>query len=344
MGAPKGYAQPVAPVEVIQVATDTIRESVQLSGTVTAERDAALSVAISGLVSSLQADAGDVVERGDQLLELDAELATYQSQAAEAAMLQSERALADARRRLEEARKLAPQQSIAETVVKGLEAEVLEDEAAVRQAQADASYQRGILERHTLNAPFAGVISARYVNPGEWVTPGTAVMDLVSIQRLRIDVQLPEDNLTQLDGLNSAQFSLGSNREEMYLARISAIVPVSDPTSRTALVRIVPQEAVEHMRPGMSARVILQLETGRNGVVIPRDAVLRFADGRVVVWVVDQAAGLTEVEERRVDTGRMFDGKVEIVNGLAAGEFVIVRGNEALRSGQRVNVAPLAGF
>jgi RND family efflux transporter MFP subunit len=169
-------------------------------------------------------------------------------------------------------------------------------------------------------------------------------MGLVSIQRLRIDVQLPEDHLAQLDGLNHVQFSLGSNREETYAARIAAIVPVSDPTSRTALVRIVPQQPVEHMRPGMSARVMLQLETGRNGVVIPRDAVLRFSDGRVVVWVVGQVAGLAEVEERRVDTGRTFDGKIEIVSGLSAGEFVIVRGNESLRSGQQVNVAPLAGL
>ena len=164
LGPVDAVSQPVAPVEVIRVDTGTIRESVQLSGTVTAERDAALSVPISGLVGSLQVDAGDVVARGDQLLELDAELATYQSHAADAARLQAERALADARRRLEEARSLAPLQSIAETVVKGLEAEVLEDEAAVLQAVAKASYQRGILNRHTLKAPFAGVISNRYVN------------------------------------------------------------------------------------------------------------------------------------------------------------------------------------
>ena len=171
----------------------------KLSGTVTAERAAQLSVATSGLITDLVVDAGDRVVAGDLLLELDAELARFQWQSAEAEVSRAAQGLADARRRLAEARRLAPQQSIAETAVRDLESEVLEDEAQLQRAQALAGYQEGILDRHRLTAPFAGVISARYSDIGEWVTPGDTVLDLVSTENLRLDFQVSEDYLGNVD-------------------------------------------------------------------------------------------------------------------------------------------------
>ena len=68
----------------------------------------------------------------------------------------------------------------AETVVRDLAAEVAEDEAALQQAKANSGYRKGILDRHQLRAPFSGVISSRTVDLGQWVTPGQAVLGLVS--------------------------------------------------------------------------------------------------------------------------------------------------------------------
>ncbi len=119
-----------APVEVAQAtATDLVR-IVQLTGTVTARHAAPLSVSTSGLVVDIAVDAGDRVEQGDLLLQLDAELAAHQYDSARAEQTRAERALKDARRRLEEAQALAPQQSIAETVVRDLAAGVAEAQAA----------------------------------------------------------------------------------------------------------------------------------------------------------------------------------------------------------------------
>lgn len=335
---PHVHAQTAAPVEVVTVAAETIHDSLSLSGTVTAERAAALSMSTSGLVNKLYVDAGYRVAAGDVLLTLDHELARYQWEAADAARLQADHALKDSRRRLLEAQKLAPQQSIAETLVKNLASEVLEDQAALQEAAAQTGFRYGILQRHTLRAPYSGVISARRVEQGEWVTPGAPVLDLVAIDGLRIDLQLSEDNLSNIEVLMPARFTLGAARETYYKAQVSVVVPVADPTARTALVRVVPVDDIASMWPGMSARVELQLDTGRSGMVVPRDAVLRHADGRVIVWVVTSSGDLTTVIERRVRSGRTFDGKVEIVSGLAMGDAVVVRGNESLRSGQTVSV------
>lgn len=329
-----------APVSVVPVRQQPVQQLLQLSGTVTAARAARLSVATSGLVNGLTVDAGDRVEKGAVLLQMDDELARLQWQGAAAAEDQASRALQDARRRSEEARRLAPQQSIAETVVRDLEAEVAEDEAALQVAIAETGYRRGILERHLLRAPFAGVISARYTELGEWVTPGDAVLELVATEDLRIDFQVPEDYLGRIDDGASVRLALAGEREFRHPGQIAAAVPVTDPTARTFLLRIVTRDRVAEMRPGMSARAELKLETRRSGMVVPRDAVLRFADGRVVVWVAEPGADGPLAAERLVRTGIAFDGMVEVLDGLSVGEQVVVRGNESLRNGQRVRITP----
>jgi multidrug efflux pump subunit AcrA (membrane-fusion protein) len=88
----------------------------------------------------------------------------------------------------------------------------------------------------------------------------------------------------------------------------------------------------------MSARGRLNIETGRSGVAITRDAILRFPDGRMTVWVVDTGAELPVVRERIVQTGFEFDGLVEITEGLADGDLIVVRGNETLQDGQGVTI------
>ncbi|KAA1189573.1 efflux RND transporter periplasmic adaptor subunit [Pseudohalioglobus sediminis] len=332
-------AQPAtAPVSVEVASERDITQVIQLSGTVTAERHAELSVATSGLVTALAVDAGTQVDAGQPLLELDAELAQYQYRSALAAESQAERALADARRRLEEARSLAPNQSIAKTVVRDLEAEVAEDEAALERARAESGYRRGILARHELKAPFAGVISDRSAELGEWVTPGQPVLTLISTASLRLDLQVPEDYLGMVDTDTPVAFSLGAQRDKLYRGKVLSRVPAPDPNLRTFLVRVGPAESIPRMLPGMSARAELRLPTGQRRVTVPRDAVLRYSDGRIVVWVVEEVDGVPTAAERLVQVGFRFDGRIEITSGISAGEQVVITGNESLRNGQAVSV------
>lgn len=322
------------PVTVVAASEQSVRRSIQLAGTVTAEKAARLSVATSGLVTRIAVDAGDRVTAGDLLLELDAELARYQWQSAEADVSRAQQALSDARRRLDEAKRLAPQQSIAETAVRDLESEVTEDDASLQRAKALAGYHKGILERHRLLAPFDGVISTRYCDVGEWVTPGNAVLDLVSTDNLRLDFQVSEDYLGSLRENASVDFYLAGDSKVRHPGRILARVPVTDPTARTFLLRIVAKGPVADMLPGMSVNAEVKLDTGRRGVVVPRDAVLRYSDGRAVVWVAERVNGEDRAAERLVETGLNFDGVVEITRGIQVGERIVIEGNEALRGGE----------
>jgi RND family efflux transporter MFP subunit len=325
-----------AAVVVASVQEQGIQRSLRLTGTVTAARAAQLSTSASGLVASIDVDAGSVVQRGEVLLELDPELAQLQAESAAAQVEQARNALADARRRLEEARSLAPQRSIAESVVRDLAAEVSIDEAALHQAMADAAYRQGVLARHQLKAPFNGVVSAKLTELGEWVTPGQPVLELVGIDEVRLDFPVSEDYLADIRPAAAVTFSLNAYPGRVYQGRVGTVVPVTDPGVRTFLLRVLPEQGDQRLIPGMSVSASLQLDTGRRGLVVPRDAILRYPDGRVVVWTVETGAEGTVVRENPVTTGVAFESLIEISAGLGAGATVVVKGNEALQDGQRV--------
>ncbi len=332
------------PVVVTSAMEVPILRELSLHGTVTAERNARLSVATEGLVCAVNVDTGDRVPAGALLLELDPELARLRRDAAQASAAQARIRRDDARRRLQEARVLLPQRSIAETAVRELEAAQEEAAMFAQQAQAEAALQEALLQRHSLRAPFAGVISTRLTDLGEWLAPGQPVFELVGLEGLRLDFAVPEDHLESLRPGAEVDFVTGAQPAVRHRGRIDSIVPVAEPGARTFLLRVQPDaEAARVLLPGMSVTALLQLATGRSGVTVPRDAILRHPDGRVVVWSVDEAAGGAAVAlENVVKTGLAFGGRIEISTGLAPGRRVVVRGNEALRPGQLLSVTEAA--
>lgn len=327
-------------VRVDKVREQAIQRTVQLTGTVTSARSALLSAATSGLVTGLRVDAGSVVNTGEVLLELDSELANWQWQSAQASAEVARIALADAQRRLAEARTLAPQFTIAESVVRDLEAETAQDAADLQRAEAEAGYRKGVLDRHQLRAPFPGVVSTKQTELGEWVDPGQAVLTLVATQELRMDFPVAEDYLADVALNTPLIYTLGDNSADARPGVITTVVPITEPGARTFLLRAQPREQDARMTPGMSATAQLTLDAGRRGLTVPRDAILKFPDGRTVVWVVERDDEGLLVTETRVNTGMIVDGRVEIRDGLNAGAQVVVRGNEALRNGQRVVLLP----
>jgi RND family efflux transporter MFP subunit len=326
------------PVVVEQVREQSIQQIIKLTGTVTSARAARLSTSVGGLVTALHVDAGSQVKAGEVLLELDAALAQWQWQSLQASTESARLAAADSRRRLEEARALIPQKSIAESVVRDLEAEVAQDQAELQRSEAEAGYRKGLLDRHHLQAPFSGTVSTKQTELGEWVDPGQPVLTLVATQELRMDFPVAEDYLSDIGPDAEVSYTLGDNQADLREGVVTTVVPITDPGARTFLLRIEAPEPDPRMMPGMSARAQLTLDAGRRGLAISRDAILKLPDGRVIVWVVESGGDNPQVVERRVVTGLEFEGQVEIREGLTAGDRVVVEGNEALQNGQRVTL------
>ncbi len=110
------------------------------------------------------------------------------------------------------------------------------------------------------------------------------------------------------------------------------------------MLRVLLDEAQQpELIPGMSARAVLNLVVDDAGIVAPRDALLRYPDGRVSVWVVETTGDKSRVREQQVSLGLAFNHLVEIRSGLEVGQQVVVRGNEALRADQAVTLENATG-
>lgn len=329
-----------APVRVTVVETRAVSEQVTATGTVSSPRSAVLSTAEAGLVDEIHVDAGDRVTRGDVLLQLDSEIAELTLARLRATARQQRTALEDARRRYVEAEKVGPGGGVPQTLIDSLQAEVQGTEAALVAAEAEAKEQQARVDRHRLVAPFDGVITQRITEMGEWVNPGTGLLGLIATTGLRFEFRVAQRFFRDITLDTPVAVTLDAVQGEAMPARVDAIVPVSDPGSRTFLVRLVAADPVEEelAAPGMSVNAVFSMQTGRTGVAVSRDALIRYADGRNTVWVIEDSDARPVVRERIVRTGVEFDGLVEVTSGLEEGEQVVVEGNESLREGQVVTI------
>lgn len=327
------------PVSVASAETQAIFEIVRVSGTVTSPQSAVLSPSVAGLVQAMNVDAGDRVRAGDVIVTLDRELEELALERARAEAAQALAAHDDALRRLDEAERVGPTQAIAASEIKSLRTQAARTEAALMAAQVAVRQQEAIVRRHAVRAPFDGVVSRRIAAVGEWVSPGNGLVELVATDRLRFDFRVPQRHFAQLNENTRVTITLDAAPDRVVPGRIQAIVPVKDPGARTFLLRVVAAaDSGLSITPGMSAQAALRIDAHRSGVVVPRDALLRYTDGRMTVWTVDESGPAPTVNEHRVETGVEFDGLVEIRSGLETGATVVTRGNEALRDGQAVSI------
>ena len=300
------------PVSLAVVDLSRSQDALLVNGTLVADRAARLSASVSGLVSKLLVDIGDKVETGAPLIELDAELTRLELQRSRADYQQQQATLEDARRRLQEANSLVAKRSIAASEVRSLESEVQVATSGLASSQADVARQQALLKRHTLRAPFSGVISAKLTEVGEWLTPGTTVFELVGSDDLHADFAVPQQYFPQLS------------------------LDVNDPTARTFTVRASVDG--KSLTPGMAINGRLQMRSANTRPSVPRDALLRDSQGNVTVWIAEGDDKNLVARRKVVKIASGQSQQVTIVEGLNRGDRVVIRGNESLRDGDKIRV------
>ena len=202
------YAQQSGPLVLVDSAEEVaLIEEVPIAGSVISARIAKLSTEVSGIVESMAIEIGDQVRAGDEILQLNSELDTLSLAAARAATEQAIQELEDAKRRLADAKTLAKRHSVSANEIESLAAEVRIDSAGVKRFRAEQQRQMARLQRHKITAPFAGVISRRLVEQGEWIQPGNPVVELIATEGLRIEFQVPQSVYAKLDQATNIRIS-----------------------------------------------------------------------------------------------------------------------------------------
>jgi RND family efflux transporter MFP subunit len=328
------------PVEVMTVLrSDEVVEEIRLTGTVSSQRRARLSPRLVGLVESVKVDAGDEVEKGDTLLRMDSRLAEIELELVRAQIETAEIQRKDAIRRFEEVKELIDDGAFAKTEAGTLQASAAISEADLKVLKVKEQQAQERIERHQLVAPFSGIIARKATESGEWVDTGTMVLELVETEALWFDLQIAQEFVAAIRGAERAEVTLDSYPGRALEAEVEMIVPVKDPVSRTFLTRLTFKDGEKLASPGMSGSATLFYRPrNESATVVPRDAVVRTADGTATVWIVTETNAQTTVRPVTICTAGSLGKVVEVIEGLQGGEKVVVRGNEGLTEGQTVSV------
>lgn len=318
---PEGGDQRTRPASVVNTTTpslETVRDRVNAVGSLKAQEAVELTTEVSGRVVEMNLRSGQRVEQGELLLRLD-------DRQARADVRVSEAQVADARRQYERARSLRSNNSISQSQV-----DELRTTLEVAQAQLEAARTR--LDNHRITAPFTGVVGLSDISMGAYLESGTAVATLDATDRMELGFAIPERFVGQV---SLGQPVLGRSPafpEDNFSGELVELGTRISELSRTLPVRALIDNPDGKLRPGQFMSASLTLRE-REALVIPEQAVLMRGADKYVFIAEDGKA-------RRVSVtlGARQPGWVEVVDGLAADDPVIITGQDRLSSGDRIEV------
>lgn len=330
----------VKPVDVFYPDAETHQQTLLLSGSVEAVQHAQLASLQNGRVESLKVDVGDEVEAGQALLVLDATLAELALDEAKAALEVAKVNLKEAQRLYQELVNLSKQQLVAQTLLAERRAQFASAKAEVMRQRSTVALQQETVNRHTLYAPFTGIISARSADLGEWVTPQTSVLTLVQHNQLRLKIAIPQQYYALVSGKKHVAVNIIPDVTGMgsIHVQMSRLVAVSDPQNRT-LTAFVNLPASSGLIAGMSANAEVILPDSQQPLVwLPKTAIKRHPDGGSSVFAVNNnkvQRVLVEIVEQRNDKVAIFQN--------TPGRGYVVSGVELLQDGADVSVNVVKG-
>jgi len=311
---------PAAPgVVVTRVRMQSFPLSAEALGNARANESVDIRPKISAALMAIHFTEGQDVVAGDVLVELDNLEQVADLAAARASLVDSN---AGYQRSLE----LYQTHVVAES-------QLLQDEARKIADEAMVSVAKARLADTIVRAPFAGRIGLRRVSLGSLVGPDIIITTLDDTRTIKLDFDLPEVYLSRIaQGMSVEARSVAWPGEE-FVGRVASVDTRVDPVSRTIRVRaMVPNERGQ-LRPGMFLTVTL-LNENVSVLMIPEQALIPERSTQSVLVIGDDMTA----ELRQVQIGRRRPGQVEILEGLSAGERVVVDGTQKARHGQQVRI------
>lgn len=330
--APAGSAAPgssagdsLPSVTVTRVKTGVLERTITLPGTVRAYQEAMLYAKVAGYLKSIAVDRGDRVTAGQVLAEL--EVPEIQ---AEIGKLKAEVDAAEIeKKRLTEAARRAPDLVTPQAV----------DSANAKHEVAVANLKRTqtLMDYAKLTAPFAGVITKRWVDPGAFIPAATssssaksaALVTLMDFSRVRIEAAIPETEVPRVKVGLPAILSVREIPERTFEGRVTRIAYALDDSTKTMETEIEIPNSDGALRPGMYASVRISLEKKTGALLVPAEAVVT-QKGQPFVFSV--AGG--KARKVALRTGLDDGVNVEVLDGLSPEDMVVIAGAQALTDGQ----------
>ncbi len=314
--AERDAAAPV-PVETTLADRGDIYATYVATSTMASDTDAPVPARVDGDVVEIVVEEGDIVATGDVLARLDGERLRLE-------MLAAKANLERVRGEYERLKDLYERDLVSAAMYDGLRYDVEALEATYRLAKLNYEYA-------AIRAPISGVVSERGIKLGQNVAAGDVTFRITDTSELLAHLQIPQTELSKFQTGHTATLRVDSMPGAEFDAAIVRISPTIDTRNGTFRATAIVDNGDGLLAPGMFARFTIAYEKHEDVVIIPSRALV-VEDSEVSVYVVADGA----VDKRIIETGVQSNGRVEVLQGLAGNEEIVVVGQSSLREGSKV--------
>jgi membrane fusion protein (multidrug efflux system) len=317
-GNDKGGKKPPTTVSGMVATANEFANSLSVSGSIEANEQVEIRSEVSGIVEGIYFKEGNMVNKGQVLFKVnDTELQAQLGQA----IAKQELAVETERRN-----KIL----LDKDVISREEYDIIQ--ANLKTTQAQTQLIRAQIAKTSYKAPFSGKIGLRYISPGTYLTPNVLVANLVNANPVKITFSIPEKYATDIRLNTEILFSV-SGKKEQYTAKIYAIEPNIDASTRTLSIRAMADNKKGNLIPGTFANVVLPLNAIKDAIIIPTEAIIPVQSGKKVFL---SKGGKTQ--EVMVETLTRTENDVIVTSGIKIGDTVLTSGIMSLKNQAPVKV------
>jgi len=281
-GGPGQGVVNVVTVEAVKVAKASLPQTITAVGSLRSDESITVRPEVAGRINAIRFREGERVAKGDTLVMLDPAINDAEVQQARAN-------LTLAKSKFDRSVDLAKSNFISGQA---------KDEAEnnLKVAQASLTLAEAKLAKTTIKAPFSGIIGLRSVSVGDYVKEGADIVNLESIDPLKVDFRVPEMYITQVKVGQPLSVTLDAMAGRTFEGRVFAVNPLLDAAGRAVVIRAQVRNADTSLRPGMFTRVRLVTKDVQNALVVPEQSLVPQGEEQYVFKVVDGKAVRSKVE------------------------------------------------
>lgn len=324
-GKAPGSGGPVR-VETSKVILEQLPQIITTVGSLRSDESVTLRPEVAGRIVAIKFEEGQRVTKGQTLIQLDAAVNQAEVQ-------QARTNLNLAKSKYDRAVDLASRNFISGQARD-------ESRSAYELAQASLALVEARFSKTEIKAPFSGIIGLRVVSIGDYVKEAADLVNLESIDPIKVDFRVPENFLRDVKVGQTMKVALDAIPGKTYDGKVLALNPLLDAAGRSVVVRAQVRNQDTTLRPGMFARISLLTQTKRDAMVVAEEALVPQGTENYLFRIVEGKAARVKVE-----TGQRRGGKVEIVSGIDKDDTIVTAGQARLRDGTPVStgVAGSAG-
>lgn len=318
------------PTFSVDAAKATVREwhpRLQAVASLTAIEGTAISTQLAGNVTGIYFHSGEFVKKGSLLVQID--------NSNQLAQLASDRAsLHLAEVNLRRTEKLMETNAASQSQLDTAKANFETARAAIRNDEAT-------LGKLAIKAPFSGYLGIRKVNLGQYLTPGTEIVDLQSWDPLYVNFTLPQGDLPKLQVGTLVRVTSDAAPGETFVGKITALGAAVDGTTRQIAIQATLPNPKHVLRPGMFAEAEVVQKATHKVLTVPVSAVSYNTYGDYVYLIHSEKKDGKTVQvatQQVVKPGEQRDGQVEILHGLKPGDLVVTAGQVKLSNNSLVTI------